>query len=255
MTFAIENFEFYLFILVRITGFIYTAPFFSLKNMPNRVKVGISIFLAGIIFYTIPYEAPEYTGVIGFAVITVQEALAGAIMGLFANIAYHIIAYAGQIIDMEIGFSMVNELDPITNIQTTITSNFYGYLIMIMMLVTNMHHFFIRAIVDSFELIKVGKVVFHPNIYQLMVDFMADYFIIGFRIVLPVFAAILIVNSILGILAKIAPNMNMFVIGIQLKIFVGLVVLAMIIELIPSVADFIFNEMISMLKSSVELLR
>lgn len=254
MTITIENFEFYLLILVRITGFIYTAPFFSLKNVPIRVKTGLSFFMAAILIYTIPYNSIEYAGVIGYAVLVIKEALAGAIMGLFANIAYYIIGFAGQIIDMEIGFSMINELDPISNIQTTITANLYGYLILIIMLITNMHHYFLRAIIDSFKVIAIGQVNFDPNIYQLMISFITDYFVIGFRIVLPVYAAILVVNAILAILAKIAPQMNMFVIGMQVKIFVGLIVLLLIMELVPSVADKIFNEMRTMLKASIEYL-
>lgn len=254
MTFTIENFEAFLLIFVRITGFIYTAPFFSLRNVPTRVKAGLAIFMTAILFYTVSYTSPEYKTVIDYAVLIVGEALAGAIMGFFANIAYQIITFAGQIIDMEIGFSMVNEIDPATSIQTTITANFYGYAILLMMMITNLHHYFIRAIIDSFQVIPLGKVSINPGAYQLMIDFITDYFIIGFRIVLPVFAAILVVNTILAILAKIAPQMNMFVIGMQLKIFVGLFVLILITQLIPSVSDFIFNEMIDMLKKSIDLL-
>jgi flagellar biosynthetic protein FliR len=255
MTFTIQNFEVFLLILVRITGFIYTAPFFSLRNVPVHVKSGISIFLTAILFYSVPYTTPVYNGVIGFAVLVVNEALAGAIMGLFSNIAYQIVSFAGQIIDMETGFSMVNEIDPTTNIQTTVTANLYGYLVLLMMMITNMHHYFIRAIIDSFQVIGLGKVNINPALYKLMGSFIVDYFEIGFRIVLPVFASILVVNTVLAILAKIAPQMNMFVIGMQIKIFVGLIVLALIIELIPSVADFIFNEMASLLKASIELLK
>lgn len=255
MTFTIENFEFYLLILVRITGFIFTAPFFSLRNVPVRVKAGLSIFLAAILFYTVDYNSPEYIGIIGFAALVIKEALVGAIMGFFANIAYNIIAFSGQLIDMEIGFSMVNQMDPVTNIQTTITANLYGYLILIIMIITNMHHYFLRAIIDSFQVIGIGKATFNPNMYQLMVQFMTDYFIIGFRIVLPVFASILVVNTILAILSKIAPQMNMFVIGIQVKIVVGLIVLAVVIELIPSVADFIFREMKTLLIDAINFMK
>lgn len=254
MTFSILNFELFLFILVRITGFIYTAPFFSLRNVPIRVKTGLSIFIALILFYTVPMDLPEYAGVIGLAILIVQEAIAGALMGLFANVAYHILAFAGQIIDMEIGFSMVNQLDPISNIQTTITANFYGYLVLLMMMITNLHHYFLRAVIDSFQLIKVGDVVLNPDMYRLMLVFITDYFVIAFRIILPIFAAILVVNTILGILVKVAPQMNMFVIGMQIKIFVGLIVMLLIVGLIPSVADFIFNEMKVMLHGVIELL-
>lgn len=254
MTFTIDNFEAFLLILVRITGFIYTAPFFSIKNVPNHVKIGLSVFMTAILFYTVNYTAPEYNTVIEFAVFIVKEALAGAIMGFFANIAYQIITFAGQIIDMDIGFSMVNEIDPTTEIQTTITANFYGYAILLMMMITNLDHYFIKSIIASFQVIGLGKVNINPGTYQLMIQFIIDYFIIGFRIVLPVFASILVVNTILAILAKIAPQMNMFVIGMQIKIFVGLLVLLLIVEMIPSVADFIFREMKTMLEASIELL-
>lgn len=254
MTFTIDNFEVFLLILVRITGFIFTAPFFSLRNVPIRVKTGLAIFMTAILFYTVSFTVPVYQGVIGFATLVVTEAIAGAIMGFFANIAYHIITFAGELIDMEIGFSMVNQMDPTTNIQTTITANLYGYLIILMMLITSLHHYFIKAIIDSFQIISLGEAILNPGTYRLMVQFLTDFFIIGFRIILPIYAAILIVNTILAIISKIAPQMNMFVIGAQIKIFVGLFVLVLVIELIPSVSDFIFNEMIQYLKDSVALL-
>jgi flagellar biosynthetic protein FliR len=254
MTFSIIQFEVFLLILVRITGFMFTAPFFSLGNVPGRVKAGLALFMTVILFYSTSYTAPEYSGVIGFSLIITSEALAGAIMGFFANIAYQILAFAGQMIDMDIGFSMVNQFDPVSNIQTTITANLYGYLVLLIMMVTGLHHHFLRAIIDSFRVIELGSVHINSQIYQLMAKFITDYFVIGFRIIIPVFASILVVNTILAILSKIAPQMNMFVIGMQLKVFVGLLVLALIIELIPSVADFIFKEMFTMLKGSVKLL-
>lgn len=255
MTYSIVDFELFLLILVRMSGFIYTAPLFSLRNIPVRVKAGFSIFISIILFYTIPLSAAEYAGIIGFAILVVKEAIAGALMGLFSNIAYNILAFSGQIIDMEIGFSMISQLDPATRIQTTITANLYGYLVLLLMIITNLHHYFLKAVVDSYQLIGIGEAIFPPNMYRLMVSFIIDYFVIAMRIVLPIFAAILIVNTILGILAKIAPQMNMFVIGMQLKVFVGLFVLYIIIELTPSVADFIFNEMMDMLRSVIEVMK
>lgn len=255
MTLTLENFELFFLILVRMSGFIYTAPLFSLRSVPVRVKAGFSIFISIILFYTIPLSATEYVGIIGFAILVIKEAIAGALMGLFSNIAYHILAFAGQIVDMEIGFSMINQLDPVTRIQTTITANLYGYLVLLLMVTTNLHHFFLKAVVDSYQLIGIGEVVFPPNMYRLMVRFIVDYFVIAMRIVLPVFAAILVVNTILGILAKVAPQMNMFVIGMQLKVLVGLLVIYLIIGLTPSVADYIFNEMMDLLRSIIEVMR
>ena len=255
MTFKLENFEIFYLILVRISGFIYTAPLFSLRNIPFRVKAGLSIFISFILFFTLPVSAPEYNGVIEFAILVVKEAIAGALMGLFSNIAYHILSFAGQIIDMEIGFSMINQLDPLTNVSTTITANLYGYLVLLMMVATNLHHYIIKAVVDSYKVIGLGQAVFQADMYRLMLRFIIDYFIIGMRIVLPIFAAILVVNTVLGILAKAAPQMNMFVIGMQLKVLVGLFVLYLIMAFVPSVADFIFNEMMELLRAVIGMMQ
>jgi flagellar biosynthetic protein FliR len=252
MTFPIENIEIFLLVLVRITAFVYVAPFFSLKDVPQKVKVGFSLFFALILYQTMPEATIEYESVIGYASIVVTEAIVGVVIGFFANISYYILAFAGGLMDMEIGFSMVNELDPVSNIQTTITANFYSYLVMLMMLATNLHHYLIIAMADTFKVIPVGGANLRPSMYLLMLQFIREYFIIGFRILLPIFAAMLLLNSILAILAKVAPQMNMFVIGMQLKVLVGLIILFLLTGFIPVVSSFIFDEMMYMMKSAIE---
>ena len=89
---------------------------------------------------------------------------------------------------------------------------------------------------------------------EVMKRFVVDYFVLGFRIVVPIFASLLVVNTILAILARVAPQMNMFVIGLQLKVFVGLVVLVLMFMLITGVADLIFQEMMSILRETIPYL-
>lgn len=253
MTFTVEGFDGFLLILVRISAFVFVAPFFSVSNVPQRVKAGFSLLFALILFQVTPVNI-EYSTVIEFAALLIKEALTGLIIGFFANVSYYILNFAGQIIDTEIGLSMVNELDPIAHIESTITSNLYSYSVMLMLIVTDMHLYIIKAFADTFKVIPLGQANMNPNIYLLMADFIKDYFIIGFRIVLPIFAAMLITNTILAILAKVAPQMNMFVIGFQLKIMTGLLILFLLVRFLPTVSGFIFNEMIEMMKAAVQVL-
>lgn len=251
MTVSLYHLEYFLLILVRISGFMVAAPLFSLRNIPMRVKAIIAIALAILVFHIVPYREVTYSTTIGYALVVLSEMLAGIIMGFMANVAYYILAFAGQIIDQEIGFSMVNQYDPITSTQVTITGNLYTYAVMLMLFATNLHQYLVRALTDSFTVLPVGAVSLDMGIYELMKRFMGDYFVIGFRIILPVFASMLVVNTVLAILARVAPQMNMFVIGMQLKVFVGLAVLVLMIMMITGVADLIFWEMISMLKDSL----
>ena len=116
-----------------------------------------------------------------------------------------------------------------------------------------MPHYLLRAIVDAYQLIPLGKVQFNmDSLYNSFLTYMADYLIIGFRIVLPIFAVILVTNIILGILAKVAPQMNMFVIGMQLKIFMGLFTIFITIGLFNNVSNYIFTEMKKMIVSMIQ---
>ncbi|BCK00151.1 flagellar biosynthetic protein FliR [Anaerocolumna chitinilytica] len=253
MTFTVEGFDVLLLILVRVSTFVFVAPFFSLPNVPFRVKAGFS-FIFALIIFQVSGTNIQYSTVIEYAILIMKEALTGLIIGFFTNVSYYILNFAGQLMDMEIGFSMANEFDPITRIESTITSNLYSYSVILMLLVTDMHLYILKAFADTFQIIPLGEAHIKSNMYLLMVDFIKNYFIIGFRIVLPVFAAMLIVNTILAILAKIAPQMNMFVIGFQLKIFTGLLILFLLVKFLPTVSGFIFNQMADMMKAAVRVL-
>ena len=108
---------------------------------------------------------------------------------------FYIINLAGQLMDMEMGLSMANMFDPMVNMQFSVTGSLYNYLLMLMLVVTNMHYYIIRAIVDSFSYFNVGKAVFDTvSLKNIVVDFIANYFIIAVRIVLPVFCCMLLIN-------------------------------------------------------------
>ncbi len=254
MTFTLGQLEFFLAILVRISTFVYTAPFFSIGSVPQRVKIGFSAALAYLVFTTMTYEPLTYVGSLGYGIIIAKEAIAGLLMGMFANIANRILAFAGQIIDMEIGLSMASEFDPATQATVSLTANIFNYGVMLIMLVTRLHYYVIDALVDSFQVIPVGGAQLDVNIYQLMLEYILDFCVIGFRIALPVFATMLLVNVILGILARVAPQMNMFVVGMQLKILIGLLILVVMILNLDSISDFVFNQMMDMLRSVVQYL-
>lgn len=254
MAFTVENLEFWVAILVRVSGFVFTAPFYGLRNIPQRAKLLLSMAVSVIVFFILPYEPLQYGGVIGYAGLVITEAIAGMILGLFANLAFYILQMAGQIGDMEIGLSMVTMMDPTSSMQVTVTSSILNYAVMLTMVATNLHLFILRAVIDSFTLIPVGEVQFSPLLYEGFLGFVRDYMVLAFRIILPVFAAMLVVNTVLAILAKAAPQLNMFVIGYQLKIFVGLAVITLMMLALPGISDIIFETMMKMMRTAVAYL-
>ncbi len=252
-TFDINTLEYFLLILVRIASFVFIAPFFGMAHTPARVKIGVALFLSILMFYTVPETEVSYGTEIGYAVLVLKEGITGLLIGYAANICNSIILYAGTIIDMDIGLSMATIFDPSSRTEVSVSGNFYQYVILMLLILSDMHLFILRALVDSFSLIPLGGAVFQMDaLLESMIQYCADLFIIAFRIVLPVFACMMIMNAILGIMAKVAPQMNMFAVGIQLKLLVGLAVLFLTIFLLPDIANFIFREMRILIVSFIE---
>ena len=252
-TFSLEDFEIFILVLVRVSCFVYIAPFFGMTNVPMRVKVGLAVCISLLINGFVDASSIEYTGMIGYSVIVLKEGITGLLIGLAANICNSIILFAGNIIDMDIGLSMAQQFDPVNRTQVTLSGNLYFYFIMMLLVITDMHHVILNSFVDVFELVPINAQVFDwEHLSTAFVTYMGDLFVIAFRIMLPIFACIMILNSILGILAKVSPQINMFAVGMQLKILVGFVVLYLTITLLPSVANFIFIEMRKMMVLFVE---
>ncbi len=253
-SFPIEELEYFLLILTRITCFIYLAPFFAMKDIPNRVKIGFSFFVSIILYYvTMPhaYALPET--LLGLAIVVLKEALVGLLLGLGASTCMSIVLFAGRISDMEMGFAMAQQMDPTTREQATITGVYYQYMFMLLMILSGMYRYFISALAETFVLIPIGEANFqYDSIMTSFIKFLSDYMLIGMRIALPVLCVILLLNSVLGILAKVAPQMNMFSVGIQLKVFTGLAVLFITVGLLPKMSELVFNSMQKIIVAFVE---
>ncbi len=243
-TFSINHLEYYLAIFVRVMGAIAFAPIFGNRTVTRRVRIFIGIACALAVFTANPYVPLEYSTFLGYTIILLKELIVGITIGFMSNVTLSIINAAGQFIDREIGFSMVSDFDPGMNTEITITAEFYNMLVMLIMLCSNMHYFILSALSDSFQLIPLGNVTIDTGtLYDTMVRYIADYFIISVRIALPVIIATMLLNVVLGVLAKTAPQMNMFVIGMQLKIFVGFAVLFVTIGFLPNITEYIYKEM------------
>ena len=254
--FSVRDLEYFLLILTRISCFVYTAPFFSTANVPKRVKLGLSFFIAMILYrFVIPHSSLNYTTIMGYAALVISEAACGLAIGFVAEICMSVLSLAGSRIDMDIGLSMVQMFDPTSRQQIGFSGTLYRYAILLLLIGTNMHHWLLRAFVDAFSLIPIGHInVRMESMVAVIVGFMTDAFIIAFRIYLPIFAVMMLLNSILGILAKVAPQLNMFAVGMQLKILVGFSALILTAGLLPQMSDFIFSQMKNMVRSVVEVM-
>ncbi len=248
-SFSFYDLEYFLLIFVRVSMFIYVAPFFSMTNTPRNVRILLSLFISYLLYNVLtPAPAVITDSLVELALIVIKEAIVGLLIGLSANICVSILSFAGTIADMETGLSMVQILDPATRQNVSITGGIYNYSFNLMMLASGLYIYLLGALKDTYTLIPVNGAIFRSeNMVNAVVTFMGDYVFIGFRIMLPIFCAMLMLNAILGIMAKVSPQMNMFAVGVQVKIIVGLSVLFLTTGLLPFASNMIFDEMKKMM--------
>ncbi len=253
-SFSYADLEYFLLILVRISMFISIAPFFNMQGIPRQVKIGLAFFMSVLLFPVLPqHEALEYNTILGYAFIVAKEALTGLLLGFSVSICSSIVTFAGRIIDMEIGLSMASLMDPTTKEMSSISGVLYQQVVMLLLVVSGMHRYLLQALAETFILIPVNGAVFNMDaLLSSMLTFLVDYITIGFRICLPVFGVMLLLNAVMGVMAKVSPQMNMFAVGIQLKVLVGLCVLFFTTGMLPGMADFIYTEMKRMMVMFVE---
>ena len=250
--FSYGDLEVYLLIVVRIMSFIFVCPFFGGQQTPNIVKVGYGLLLSVLLYGAVPFYPPDYNTVAGYTVIVLKEAMVGLLIGFSVTMCQQITAFAGSVVDMQIGLSMVSMMDPATNQQVTITGSLYSQYLTIALIITGMYQYILKALVDSFTLIPINGAVIHSDrMLNVMLAFMKDYIVIGFRICLPIFIITFITNVVLGVLAKVSPQMNMFSVGIQIKIVVGLVIMFITVTMLSDASNFIYINMKEMIQQFV----
>lgn len=246
----LNKYGLFLLVLLRTSGIFIVSPFFSAQNIPNVVKIGFTVFTSIIITLVLDVDVQAIE--ISLLALIAKELMIGMTIGficyLFASTFYTM----GQIVDMSMGFGMVNVVDPQNRIQVPLMGNFYYILAFLLLLGTNGHHLIIRVLVDSYNFIPIGNFEFNKNIAFFLVDILARTFTMGFLLSTPIIISIFLLDLVLGILTRTIPQLNIFVVGLPLKVFVGLLLM---LVTVPIFGTIVSNLMSLMSEKIYELFR
>lgn len=240
--FLLDIWNIFLLVLVRISGMFYLSPIFGRRDIPTYYKVGFCFFLSVIVANTIPVpDLSGYKTLASYVVLIGRELLIGLMMGFISYMIFSSIHIAGQLIDMRIGFGMVSVLDPVTNVQIPITADFYVVLASLYMLITDSHHLLIKAIAESYSVLPIGEAVLGGSMLKQVVDLFTDVFVLGFKIAAPITATILITDLALGIISKSMPQLNVFMLGMPVKIILGLGIIVLTLGAFKGIVNVIIQ--------------
>jgi flagellar biosynthesis protein FliR len=215
--------EIFMIVFVRMVGLFVVAPIFGRNNVPAYMKIGFSLLVTLIMVNVIEFKKIDFgTSILSYSFYAGIEFIIGMIIGYVSYLIFSAIYLAGQLIDMQIGFGIVNVLDPLSNIQVPITSNFYMLLATLLFLIIDGHHTLVAAIYESYKYIPIGQGVFSTKLMNNILQLIGNIFIMGFKIAAPVTCALLITDVTLGIISRAIPQLNVFMLGFPIKIVLGL---------------------------------
>lgn len=231
-----------MFVLVRTGAILLMAPIFGAMNVPMQVKLGLTLVLTLLLTPLAPPAAmPE-----GFASLAASiggELLIGASIGLCIRFIFSGIEFAGQVASFQMGLSMASAYDPISSSQVTILGKMLSILTILVFLSVNGHLMVLMALQNSFEVIPPYGLVISGGFIDTIVVFSKEMFLLAFKFSAPVVAILIFVNIALGIMARIVPQINMFVIGFAITILVGFVMLAISLPVFETALTGVFDKM------------
>lgn len=224
-----ENLPAFLLVFIRVSSFFVTLPLFSYRTMPNIMKIGLSFFLAWITFFSIDAPVIDING--QYFMLIIKESLVGLFVGFIAYVIMSAIQVAGGFIDFQMGFAMANVIDPQTGAQSPILGQFLYTFALLLMLSLNAHHLLIDGIYYSYQFIPIDKLWLpfgEGNLVEFAARTLNSMFIIAFQMSIPVVGCLFLVDIALGIVARTVPQLNIFVVGLPIKIIVSFIMLFLV---------------------------
>ncbi len=238
-------------VFLRFTGMLGFNPVLTRRGFPGPARVGIIGALTLLVSPGIPAASvASWTG-LEMIVAMLRELAVGFACGTVFQIFYYMLIFAGDQMDMAFGLSMAKAFDPGSNIQMSVSSSFLNLFFIMYLFATNSHLILIRLFSTSFALIPVGGGILTQNVAQCVIELFGYAFGLAFQLALPFIAMELILEFAVGILMKFIPQINVFVINIQLKMFLGIFLL---LTFVPVVSSFLSNYLETMLHRTQDLL-
>lgn len=215
-------------VLTRITGLLAAFPILSSEQMPLQLRAALGALLATVILPVIPVPAAAPTGLPELAGLMASELAIGLLLGTVVAWVLEAIAFAGTLMDTQMGFSFVQFVDPATSQSTSVSGSMMMQMAALLVFITGLHHQMILALVDSYRVVPMGQGV--PLQVTGLVALIGQLLAKGFQLAFPVLAVLFLVDLILGISGKFMPQLQLLQLSFPLKIALGMVILGLVLR-------------------------
>lgn len=232
MEYYIIRFILLIVIFVRVLTIFSVAPIFSSEVIPLQIRLAISLFFAFTLF---PFMTDQLAFInldfLSFVLLIIIEVITGLIIGFMMNLIFFGMQIAGELMGFDLGLNVATVYDPETG-NNPVLGRFLYYTAALIFLMINGHHFIVESVKISYESIPISGFVLSNQFVEKIIKTSTIMFVVAIKIAAPIIISLFLTNIGLGILARIVPQMNIFIIGFPLKIGIGLIIISFMIPFI-----------------------
>jgi flagellar biosynthetic protein FliR len=247
MFFSTESIIIFILVFTRFAGMLATAPLISTFPIPMQIKAGLAVLSAFIVYpivaQKINFAAPH--DLFSLSILLFKEMAVGLLIGFTVSLIFTAVEIGGQILSIQMGLAIANALDPVTKQHTPVVGQFYLFIAGIVFINLNGTQWLYSTLYDSFTSIPVGMdFSFSPHLTQQLLLFTGQLFLIAFSIIIPIFSVLFIKTILMGIVSKILPQMNIFMVALPLQIYVGLALVLLLMQPTTIYIGNLFNTLL-----------
>lgn len=238
-------------ILARMSGMVLFNPLLGRRDVPGRFRSGLIMVLAVTVF-GMTEEGPAVPGTIfEMALMLFVEMAMGYVLGVAMNFFLYVPLLGGETIDAQMGMSMGKTYDPGAQASTSVSATMFSTMLLLMFFVENGHHTLLRIIMVSGQIVPFGQIRLGQDVYWAVIELFVDCTILAIKLCMPVLAAELMGQMSMGVLMKVIPQINIFVINIDVKVIIGL---GLELLLMAPISEFLLGVEVKMLRSLQDVL-
>ncbi len=248
---ALRQVEIYSLIFFRISGIIFTMPFFGSANVPRMVRIGLALMVTMVLVPTLNLEGvPLPENILIYSIVVFKELFVGMAIGFIAMIVFNGIQFSGDLVGFQMGLRIGNVIDPMSEEQISIIGTMQNLLAVLLYISLFWDHFLFKAIGASFAVIPIAGVHLEGPMALEFVRMTGEVFVIALKMGAPLLAALFLADVALGFIARTAPQINVFIIGFPVKVGVGILLLGISLPFFA----YVFTKLVHGMENNIMIL-
>ena len=243
LAWSIQQFQIFLLILMRVAFILFMMPLLGTRSVPGLVKIGLSLIVSLLLLPVVRMHVPFFpTEPIHFVFFLMLEALTGFLLALSVRIVFGGIQLAGEFVSFKTGLGMAQTVDPQSGAQSTVITELYYFFALLVFMSIDGHHWFFKALVQSFRVLPPGGLVLHEALHRYFLDLSGRMFVVALKISAPILAILILAQVAMGIVARMVPQINILITSFPLTISLGFIFIGLSLDLLVPYLRSLFEE-------------